>query len=157
VLALCCDYRVMAQGEYAIGLNEVVVGIPLPGPVFELLARAVGRRHAERCAVSGRMLPPAEALAIGLVDELAPPEEVVARAVGRCHELLRLPAQAMLETRALARADLVAALAAEDESMVAHLVARLQARETRQALESVAARLIDPSRPRTATTEESSR
>src|SRR5690606_19488980 len=30
VLALCCDYRVMAEGEYIIGLNEVPVGIIVP-------------------------------------------------------------------------------------------------------------------------------
>jgi enoyl-CoA hydratase/carnithine racemase len=30
VLALYCDWRVMAEGEYKIGFNEVQVGIPIP-------------------------------------------------------------------------------------------------------------------------------
>jgi enoyl-CoA hydratase/carnithine racemase len=28
VLSLCCDWRVMAEGDYTIGLNEVRIGIP---------------------------------------------------------------------------------------------------------------------------------
>ncbi len=36
VLAICCDYRVMAEGKYKIGLNEVQVGLPVsPGPSSE--------------------------------------------------------------------------------------------------------------------------
>jgi len=30
VLALCCDYRVMAEGEFRIGLNETQVGLAAP-------------------------------------------------------------------------------------------------------------------------------
>ena len=30
VLALFCDWRIMAEGDYRVGLNEVQVGIPLP-------------------------------------------------------------------------------------------------------------------------------
>src|SRR5690606_5372216 len=30
VLAIQCDYRVMAEGDFRIGLNEVAVGLPLP-------------------------------------------------------------------------------------------------------------------------------
>ncbi len=57
--------------------------------------------------VSGAMYPPRDALTIGLVDELAPPGEVEARAaawLGRC---LELPPRAFADTRAVSRADLV--------------------------------------------------
>ncbi|MGH9382371.1 MAG: enoyl-CoA hydratase/isomerase family protein [Thermoanaerobaculia bacterium] len=146
VLALCCDYRVMSEGEYGIGLNEVAVGIPLPRLIFELLERIVGSRQAEKLAVSGRMVSPAEALAIGLVDELAPPDEVVARAEARCQELLCLPRRAMLETRATARASLMGELAEEDEALIDRLVEAVQAPDTRQALQAVAKRLTQPLR-----------
>src|SRR6185369_14457158 len=36
VLALCCDYRVMAEGPYRLGLNETQVG---------LVAPEIGRAH----------------------------------------------------------------------------------------------------------------
>src|SRR5690606_3866930 len=38
VLAICCDYRIMAEGEFIIGLNEVPVGIMVPDSIFELYA-----------------------------------------------------------------------------------------------------------------------
>ncbi len=108
VLALFCDWRVMAQGDYKLGLNEVQVGIALPPVIMAGLQRLVGPRSAEHLAVSGALISPQEALEVGLVDELAPPEQVVDRALQKCQRLLALPAEAMLATRRQARADLVA-------------------------------------------------
>jgi Delta3-Delta2-enoyl-CoA isomerase len=94
VLALFCDWRVMAQGEYKLGLNEVQVGIPLPPVIVSALKRLVGARHAERLAVSGALLSPQEALDIGLVDEVASVEQVVPRAQEWCLRMLALPSEA---------------------------------------------------------------
>jgi 3,2-trans-enoyl-CoA isomerase len=107
VLAIYCDLRVMAEGDFKIGLNEVPVGIPLPPVILAVLRRVVGDRQAERLAVSGELVSAAEALRLGLVDELAPPDEVVPRAVEHCRRLLALPPRAMAETRRNARAGLV--------------------------------------------------
>lgn len=141
VLALCCDVRVMSEGEFRIGLNEVAVGVPLPRPAFDLLARTVGPGPAERLAVRGAMLPAAEALAVGLVDELAPADEVVSRAIAHCRGLLQLPRRAMLETRAMTRANLVDLLTEDDDALVDYLVEAVRSPETQRTLEAVAARL----------------
>ena len=53
VLALCCDYRVMAEGPYRIGLNETQVGLVAPEGIQSLLARMVGPHRAERLLVAG--------------------------------------------------------------------------------------------------------
>ncbi len=108
VLALFCDWRLMAEGDYKIGLNEVQVGIPLPPVILAGLRRLVGPRHAERLAVSGEPLSPQEAVRLGLVDELTSPEKVVDRALEWCQRLVALPTEAMTSTRREARADLVA-------------------------------------------------
>jgi enoyl-CoA hydratase/carnithine racemase len=108
VLALCCDRRIMADGEHVIGVNEVKVGLPMPEVVLALLARQVGARHAEEMTVTGRLLSPAEALAIGLVDEVVPLEQVVERAVAWLRDLAATPAYAVRTTRQAARRDLVA-------------------------------------------------
>jgi len=115
VLALFCDWRVMAEGDYRIGLNEVQVGIPLPPVILAGLQRLVGPRLAERLAVAGEMLAPAEALRLGMIDELVAPEKVVDRALEACQRLIALPAEAMTGTRRLARADLVAIFEADLE------------------------------------------
>lgn len=116
VLAILCDYRVMAKGEYRIGLNEVQVGLLVPECIQAALRRLVGARHADRLLVTGAMLQPEEAAAIGFVDALAEPGGVVATAKGWLEGLLALPPHAVRATRQLARADL-AALFAEPEKL----------------------------------------
>lgn len=118
VLALCCDYRIMARSDdparpYAIGLNEVQVGLVAPEGIQRLLRRVVGTQRAERLLIAGSLLPAEQAVKIGLVDELVDGELVVARAVAWLQDLLTLPRQPMLRTRAVARADLRDALQPE--------------------------------------------
>ncbi|HEX7369796.1 MAG TPA: enoyl-CoA hydratase/isomerase family protein [Rhodanobacteraceae bacterium] len=106
VLAIFCDYRVMAHGEFKIGLNEVQVGLTVPDCIQAALRRLIGAYRAERLLVEGAMLDAEDALAAGMVDELADVDHVVTRALAWLEPLLRLPRQAMLATRAFARADL---------------------------------------------------
>lgn len=113
VLALCCDYRVMAQGDYRIGLNETQVGLVAPEGIQRLLRRVVGPHHAERLVVGGQMVDAQRAHAIGLVDELAPIGEVPQRAHAWLAQLLALPRKPMLATRAIARAEVADALRPE--------------------------------------------
>lgn len=113
VLALCCDYRVMANGPYRIGLNETQVGLVAPEGIQRLLRRTVGAHRAERLLVSGEMVDAEQALALGLVDELAEIDAVPARALAWLQRLLQLPRKPVLATRAIARADVVAALQPE--------------------------------------------
>ncbi len=118
VLALCCDYRVMARSTdperpFAIGLNETQVGLVAPEGIQRLMRRLVGPHRAERLLVAGEMVPAERAQAIGLVDELVDQAEVVARAVAWLEHLLKLPHHPMLQTRAIARADVVEAMSPE--------------------------------------------
>jgi enoyl-CoA hydratase/carnithine racemase len=106
VLAIFCDFRVMARGEYRIGLNEVQVGLTVPDCIQAALRRLVGPYRAERLLVQGAMLDADEAIAAGMVDELTDVDHVVTRTLARLEPLLQLPRQAMLATRAMARADL---------------------------------------------------
>ncbi len=107
VLAIYCDYRIMAGGDFRIGFNEVPVGLPMPAAIHQCIALVLGPRTAERLCVTGQLMPPAEAARIGLVDEVVPPERVIERAVEWCQGLLKLPPRAMALTRQTARAGLV--------------------------------------------------
>src|SRR3546814_17287786 len=53
VLALCCDYRVMADGPSRIGLNEPQVGLVAPAGIQRRMRRVGGAPRAERLRVSG--------------------------------------------------------------------------------------------------------
>lgn len=114
VLAFACHHRVMAAGRYKIGLNEVAVGVRVPELVWACARHVLGARAAERLCTSGELVEPERALALGIVDELAPSEEVVARASAWCTAQAALPAQALRNTRALARRELAAAFEAFD-------------------------------------------
>jgi enoyl-CoA hydratase/carnithine racemase len=119
VLALYCDYRIMAHGAFRIGLNEVQVGLVVPDIIQAAMRRLLGSHRAERLMVAGAMVEAEPALALGLVDELAETELVVGRALTWLRDLLKLPPEAMAETRRIARADLHASFdqhnAARDE------------------------------------------
>jgi 3,2-trans-enoyl-CoA isomerase len=107
VLSLYADYRIMCAGNYKTGLNEVQVGLVVSPLIKDALVRLTGAHPAEKILVPGAMLNPEQALAIGLVDELAEgPGVAVQRAVEWCRHLLSLPRNAMLLTRQLAREDL---------------------------------------------------
>ena len=140
VLALCCDYRVMAQGEFRIGLNETQVGLIAPEGIQALLARAVGAHRAALMLMEGRMVDAAHAHGIGLVDALAPAEAVVEAGLGWLQALLRLPQAPMLETRRIARAALLDCLR-EERIDLTGFVARLTDADTQAGLRALMARL----------------
>jgi enoyl-CoA hydratase/carnithine racemase len=137
VVALFCDWRVAARGDFKLGLSEVQVGIPLPPVVLSALRRQVGPRQAERLAACGLILSPEEALRAGLVDELAPPDQVAASALLWCQRLLALPAEAMLDTRRRARADLAALFERDSEEELHAVVDACCSSETQSTLRAL--------------------
>lgn len=106
VLAIHADYRVMAQGDFRLGLNETQVGLFPGAPIDGAFRRLVGG-HAAQLLTRGALLDPATALRVGLVDELCEVSDVVTRALAVARELVALPREAMQRTRALVRQDLV--------------------------------------------------
>ncbi|MEI6458528.1 MAG: enoyl-CoA hydratase/isomerase family protein [Pseudomonadota bacterium] len=144
VLALACDWRVMAAGTARIGLNEVSVGLS-PGPlIHQLLVRTIGARQAGHLLSTGAMLLCEEALAVGLVDAVVPALQVDEAALQWLHGVLALPRQAYQATRALVRADLVqlleAAAGAEGSVAMAATVRDWLSAEVRSSLEALLSR-----------------
>jgi len=80
-LALACRHRVLADSPAAVvGLPEVQVGL-LPGAGgTQRLPRLIGIQAAMPYLMEGKHATPEQALKAGLVDELAPPAELIARA-----------------------------------------------------------------------------
>ncbi|HEY0515348.1 MAG TPA: enoyl-CoA hydratase/isomerase family protein [Thermoanaerobaculia bacterium] len=141
VLAIFCDVRIMAEGDFKIGLNEVQVGLLLPPVIYQVMRRVVGSRQAERLCVGGLLIPAAEALRVGLVDELAAPERVVERAVEWCRSVLALPPNAMAATRRLARADLAALFEGDDEAEILLVLDEWFSAETQRVMRELVERL----------------
>ena len=82
-MALCCDFRVAAEGSYRIGLPEVTLGL-LPGTGgTQRLPRLIGRQKALDLMLRGTTLAPQDALAAGIVDEVVPAAELLEKALAR--------------------------------------------------------------------------
>ena len=91
VLAIMTDYRVMASGKFKIGLNEVAVGLTLPGAIGEVFQYLLGTRQAEKYALTGSLVSPEKALDLGLIDEVCEPEDILGITKNRLGEWLELP------------------------------------------------------------------
>lgn len=141
VVALNCDYRVMAEGPYKLGLNETQVGLTLPTAILRSLQRLLGPHQAERHIVAGNMIDSAEALRIGLVDELVADDQVIPRALDWCRFHLGLPPRAMRINRESARADLRAIYASANADQVEEFVEGWFHPETQSVLQALVARL----------------
>lgn len=136
LLALYCDRRFMAGGKYKMGLNEVRIGIILPGLLHGNLARLVGPYQAGRLLGEGLLLDADEAYRLGWVDEVVPVGEVVERALGWCRSVLALPRQAMLHARSQARRELAESVLS-GRGIVDDLTASWFAPETQAGLQAL--------------------
>jgi enoyl-CoA hydratase len=93
-LALCCDFRV-AGDNAKLGQPEILLGV-IPGAGgTQRLARLIGPARAKDLIYTGRFVDSAEALAIGLVDEVVPADDVYAAARRRVERYVGGPAYAL--------------------------------------------------------------
>ena len=88
-LALACDLRVMAQGDGRIGLVEITAAIPPGAGGTQRLVRAVGASRARSMALRASTLDAESAYAVGLVDEVCAPAEVLDVALRVAGEVAR--------------------------------------------------------------------
>lgn len=139
VLSLLCDHRIMAEGSYRIGLNEVQVGLYPGEMIYRVFARVVGAARAAALLPRGVMLDPVGAREAGLIDEIVPATQVVPRAIALAAELAALPPLAYGRTRALARADLRAIFDTPTESFDELLASGWVTDETRERMLAVLA------------------
>lgn len=90
-IALCCDFRFMARGEYyRIGLPEALVGIIPGGTGTPLrLPRVVGEAKALEMLLTGTLYTPEAAEAMGLIHRALPAEELMPAVMELAERLAR--------------------------------------------------------------------
>lgn len=94
ILALCCDYRVIGAGRKLMGLNEIKLGVPVPYVGDCILQSLVGTREAREVMELGEFYEAEVLLQKGLVDEVVPQAEVMARAREKAEVLSLMPPEA---------------------------------------------------------------
>jgi len=94
ILALCCDYRFIAEGRKLMGLNEIKLGIPVPYPGDCILRHVAGTRNALEISGTGEFYHPEESLQIGMVDQVLSLEQVLPKSIEKAKFLGALPHEA---------------------------------------------------------------
>lgn len=103
-LALCCDRLVMAEGA-TLGFPEARHGM-LPALMAPVLRQHLPPRQVFRLLATGRPLPAAEALGLGLAEAVVPAEVLHAEAAGLAREAASLPVPQMRALKRLCAAAL---------------------------------------------------
>jgi enoyl-CoA hydratase len=86
-LSLGCDIRIAQRGDFSIGFPEVSLGIIPGGGGTQRLPRIIGVGPALDFVLRGRIVSPEQALALGLVSEIA--DDPRARALEVAANLVR--------------------------------------------------------------------
>ena len=79
IMALACDWVVMARGEAEIGMPELPVGVPFPSVPLEIVRNAVSPERFPALILRGKRCRPEEALEVGMIHEICEPAELAAR------------------------------------------------------------------------------
>src|SRR5438105_15936256 len=84
-IALCCDFRIAAEGSYRIGLPEVTLGLLAGTGGTQRLPLLIRRHQALDFLLRGTTIPPQEALPAGIVHEVVAAAAVLDEGGGRAH------------------------------------------------------------------------
>jgi len=107
-LALLCDFTI-AVPEAKFGYTEVRIGF-VPAIVSTFLLRQVGEKQARDLLLTGRVFGSDEAMRLGLINEIVPPEFLMTRARELAAVLMENSAASLRATKKLltdhARAEL---------------------------------------------------
>jgi methylglutaconyl-CoA hydratase len=98
-LALLCDFT-LASPDAKFGYTEVRIGF-VPAIVSTFLLRQVGEKHARDLLLTGRLFDAAEAARMGLINEIVPGEQLMARARQLASVLLENSSASLFATKKL--------------------------------------------------------
>lgn len=141
VLALTADFRVLRRGGVQVGLNEVKVGVPLPWPVTLLLRQEVAPQALSKVALLGRNFADEEALAVGLVHELADAEGFEVACLTRLQEFAEKDAHALGVTKRYLRSAAIAAARTQEKQAVTDFLDGWFSEATRRRMQETVASL----------------
>ncbi|HAS47250.1 MAG TPA: enoyl-CoA hydratase/isomerase family protein [Microscillaceae bacterium] len=141
VLAVCCDYRVMAEGKYTIGLNEIPVGILVNDSISSLYALWMGERTAYQYLMEGKLMNVQEAHKNGLIDEVVAPEQVLAIAEAKMKHYLQFGHDVWQNSKMMLRKNVLDRVASDSEAKLEASLKQWWNPVTRKTLETMIARL----------------
>ena len=76
VIALACDYRIAAKGNYLLGVSAAKFGVVATPWYLKMTAQVIGHRMAELTLEQGQVFTPYRAKEVGLIDEVCEPNDL---------------------------------------------------------------------------------
>ena len=117
ILALCADFRVGAT-EARLGLTELRAGLPYPSAAISVVRTELSAAAARKLVLGAALIGPEEALELGVLDELRPPDEVLPRAIEKAAELAQLPSETYGRVKRQLRGATIDAMAIGDDPLL---------------------------------------
>ena len=75
-LALACDYRMIADGDYKVGLNETLIGMTMHNFGIEMARYRLAKNYFNRCVINAEIFSPKGAMHAGFFDRIVPAEQM---------------------------------------------------------------------------------
>lgn len=137
VLAICSDYRIMVDGKYIIGLNEVPVGIIVPGSIFHLYSFWLGQAKAYRFMLEGKLMNPQEAFGNQLIDELVEEGGLVAAAERQMQKYLQFDKTTWQQSKLNLRKELLSKVNTDQSESLDTMLKQWWSPSTRSILQTI--------------------
>lgn len=99
LLALVGDVRLLAEGPFKVGLNEVQIGLPVPVLAMELARDRLDPRELGRATLLATIYDPSEAARVGYLDRALPEADVLGAALEEAKKLEALAPAAFAATK----------------------------------------------------------
>jgi enoyl-CoA hydratase len=133
VVALCGDWRLVADVPLKASLAEVRVGVPFPVSALDIVRGELAPAAARRMVLLGEELDAAGAVALQVFDECVPADSLLTRAVACAEEKAKLPPRAFSLIKRELRGGVLARIAAARAGAAEPRYAGWIGEETRQA------------------------
>ncbi len=75
-LALACDYRIIPEGDFKVGLNETLIGMTMHNFGIEMGRYHLAKNYFNRCVINAEIFSPKGAVHAGFFDKVIPAEQL---------------------------------------------------------------------------------
>lgn len=98
-LLLSADYRLGTDGDFKIGLNEVMIGMTMHNAGIEIAKARLAPVYFERSVSNSEIYTPKEAISAGFLDKTVPQEHLLPTAIKIAEMFSQLNKKAHAETK----------------------------------------------------------
>lgn len=90
LMLLGCDVRIGVEGPFKVGLNEVAIGMTLPGWAYTICRERLSNRHLQRSLPTARITDAAGAVDVGFLDMVVPADQLIETAMAEAASMAAL-------------------------------------------------------------------